>query len=188
MIEVRHFDIPGPVEIVLGKHGDQRGFFSETYNRADFARHGIGETWVQDNHVFSSQGGVLRGLHFQCPPQAQAKLVRVSRGSIFDVVVDIRTGSPSFGRWLGVELSAERWNMLYVPEGFAHGYVTLDAAEVIYKVSALYTPAAERSIRFDDPAIGVEWPLAASAIVVSEKDRQAGTLADAAGIFQWPQP
>ena len=103
-------------------------------------------------------------------------------------MVDIRTGSPSFGRWLGVELSAERWNMLYVPEGFAHGYVTLDAAEVIYKVSALYAPAAERSIRFDDPAIGVEWPLAASAIVVSEKDRQAGTLADAAGIFQWPQP
>lgn len=185
MIDVRRFDIPGPLEIVATKHGDERGFFSETYNRADFAAHGIADSWVQDNHVFSAQKGVLRGLHFQCPPRAQAKLIRVSRGSIFDVVVDIRAGSPSFGKWLGVELSAERWNMLYVPEGFAHGYVTLGAAEVIYKVSALYAPEAERAIRFDDPAIDIEWPLAVPELVVSDKDRRAGELAAVAGIFQW---
>lgn len=185
MIDVRQFDIPGPLEIVAKKHGDARGFFSETYNRADFAKHGIGESWVQDNHVLSTQKGVLRGLHFQCPPKAQAKLLRVSRGSIFDVVVDIRTGSPFFGKWLGIELSAERWNMLYVPEGFAHGYVTLGAAEVIYKVSALYAPEAERAISFDDPAIGIDWPLPAAELVVSEKDRRAGALAISDGIFQW---
>jgi dTDP-4-dehydrorhamnose 3,5-epimerase len=168
------------------KFEDARGFFSETFNQADFAAHGIEVPWVQDNHVYSSGEGVLRGLHFQRPPFAQAKLVRVVRGSVFDVVVDIRQGSPSFGKWLGIELSAARWNMLYVPIGFAHGYLTLGEAEVVYKVSAPYAPGHALAVRFDDPAIGVEWPLPATRLVLSEADRNAGTLAEASGIFQWP--
>jgi dTDP-4-dehydrorhamnose 3,5-epimerase len=188
MIDVRRFDIAGPLEIIPKKRGDARGFFSETFNQADFAAHGIDEDWVQDNHVWSTEKGILRGLHFQKPPHAQAKLVRVCRGRIFDVAVDIREGSPSFGKWLGVELSAERWNMLYVPVGFAHGYLTLGEAEVIYKVSQLWAPGSEQAIRFDDPAVGVDWPLPPAETIVSEKDRHAGTLAEAAGIFVGLQP
>jgi dTDP-4-dehydrorhamnose 3,5-epimerase len=188
MIEVRRLELPGVLEVLPRKFEDARGFFSETFNQADLAEHGIELTWVQDNHAHSTQKGILRGLHFQRPPLAQAKLIRVVRGSVFDAVVDIREGSPTFGKWLGIELSAERWNTLFVPVGFAHGYLTLGEAEVIYKVSAAYAPAYEQGIRFDDPAIGVDWPLPDAEIMVSDKDGRAGSLADAAGLFHWHEP
>jgi dTDP-4-dehydrorhamnose 3,5-epimerase len=140
---------------------------------------GIDEDFVQDNHSFSAAKGVLRGLHFQTPPTAQDKLVRVTRGSVFDVAVDIRRGSPSFGRWVGLVLSAELWNQIWVPKGFAHGFVTLEPdCEVQYKVTAPYDPACDRGIRYDDPAIGIAWPIGADAVQTSDKDRTAPLLAD----------
>lgn len=187
MIEVRQLEMPGPLEILPRKFADPRGFFSETFNQADFALHGIDVPWVQDNHAYSARKGVLRGLHFQWPPFAQAKLIRVTRGNIFDAVVDIRRGSPTFGKWLGLELSAARWNMLYVPAGFAHGYVSLDEAEVIYKVSASYAPAHEHSIRFDDAEVGIDWPIPAAELLVSEKDGRAGSLADTVASPRWQE-
>jgi dTDP-4-dehydrorhamnose 3,5-epimerase len=140
---------------------------------------GLDHEFVQDNHSFSAASGVLRGLHFQIPPAAQDKLVRVSRGSVYDVAVDIRRGSPSFGRWAGLVLSAELWNQIWVPKGFAHGFVTLEPdTEVQYKVTAPYDPSCDRGIRFDDPAIGVEWPIGADEVQLSDKDRAAPLLAD----------
>ena len=133
MIDVRQTGLEGVVEIMPSKFGDSRGFFSEVYNANDFRDAGIDLVFVQDNHSLSAQRGVLRGLHYQLPPRAQDKLVRVVRGAIFDVAVDIRRSSPTFGRWVGVELSAERWNQLFVPKGFALGLVTLtEIAEVLY--------------------------------------------------------
>lgn len=171
--------LPGVIEIRADRHGDERGFFSEVYNHAIWAQNNIRDVFVQDNHSFSRARGVLRGMHFQTPPAAQAKLVRVSRGAVFDVAVDIRLGSPNFGKWVGVELSAEKWNQLYIPAGFAHGFVTLVAdTEFLYKVSAGYSPAHDRSIRFDDPAIGIEWPVGAGEISLSAKDLNAGLLAE----------
>jgi|TARA_A100001391_G_scaffold204169_1_gene198786 dTDP-4-dehydrorhamnose 3,5-epimerase len=185
-MQTRHLEIPGPIEIVPAKHGDDRGFFSETFNSASLGQHGIHETWVQDNHAVSYEAGVLRGLHYQLPPHAQAKLIRVSRGAIFDVVVDIRTGSPTFGRWVGVELSVAAWNQLYVPVGFAHGYLTLSSnTEVLYKVSSSYAPQSEGSIRFDDPDIQIDWPGDCEGFVLSNKDRNAGALSDSANVFEW---
>lgn len=178
LLEARPLELAELIELTPRRFGDERGFFSEVWNHARFAEAGIPTQFVQDNVSLSRTKGVLRGLHFQTPPAAQAKLVRVSRGSIFDVGVDIRRSSPTFGRWAGVVLSAERWNQLYVPEGFAHGFVTLeDDTEVTYKVSALYSPEHDRSIRFDDPAIGIEWPLGGEP-VLSDKDAAAPLLAD----------
>jgi dTDP-4-dehydrorhamnose 3,5-epimerase len=178
LLEARPLELPELVALTPRRFGDERGFFSEVWNHARFAEAGIPTQFVQDNVSLSRTKGVLRGLHFQTPPAAQAKLVRVSRGSIFDVGVDIRRSSPTFGRWAGVVLSAEKWNQLYVPEGFAHGFVTLeDDTEVTYKVSAAYCPEHDRSIRFDDPAIGIDWPLDGEP-VLSDKDAKAPLLAD----------
>jgi dTDP-4-dehydrorhamnose 3,5-epimerase len=178
LLEARPLELPELVELTPRRFGDERGFFSEVWNHARFAEAGIPTQFVQDNVSLSRSKGVLRGLHFQTPPAAQAKLVRVSRGSIFDVGVDIRRSSPTFGRWAGVVLSAEKWDQLYVPEGFAHGFVTLeDDTEVIYKVSAAYCPEHDRSIRFDDQAIGIDWPLDGEP-VLSDKDAKASLLAD----------
>lgn len=179
-IAFRPLDLEGVFEIRPDKFGDARGFFSETWNERLFSQHGHALQFVQDNHSFSAERGVLRGLHFQCPPHAQDKLVRVVRGRIFDVAVDIRRESPSFGKWAGLELSADAWNQLLVPKGFAHGFVTLEPnTEVVYKVTGLYSPRHDRAIRFDDPQIGVEWPLPAHAITLSEKDSAAPFLKDA---------
>lgn len=178
MIEARPLAIPEIMEIRLAKHPDARGFFSEVYNSRDWQRAGIGARFMQDNHSFSAEAGTLRGLHYQLPPHAQDKLIRVARGQIFDVAVDIRRGSPSLGKWVGTRLSAADWNQLYVPAGFAHGFVTLvPETEVIYKVSAHYDAAAERTIRFDDPDIGIDWPI--SPQWLSDKDRAAQSLARA---------
>lgn len=179
-LEVLPLPLDGVCEIRPGRHADERGFFSEVWREDLLANAGIDTHFVQDNHSWSRARGVLRGLHYQIEPAAQAKLVRVSRGSIFDVAVDIRRGSPTFGRWTGLVVSAERWNQIFVPAGFAHGFVTLEPdCEVIYKASAPYAPALDRAIRFDDPAIGVVWPVEGEALIISEKDRAAPLLADA---------
>ncbi len=176
-MEIRELALPGVFEIIPKRHGDHRGFFSEVWKADVLAAAGIDAAFVQDNHSFSAAKGVLRGLHFQRPPVAQDKLVRVTRGSIFDVAVDIRTGSPTYGKWVGLTLSVERWNQIFVPKGFAHGFLTLEPdCEVIYKVSAPYSPENDRSIRFDDPEIGVDWPMAADDLILSDKDRQAPFL------------
>ena len=180
MLEVRKLELDDVLEILPKKHGDERGFFSETYNDKVFAEAGIRAEFCQDNHSLSRDLGVLRGLHYQLPPRAQDKLVRVTCGAIFDVAVDIRRGSPTFGRWVGLEVSAEKWNQIFVPKGFAHGFVTLAAdTEVQYKVTDYYSPEHDRSIRFDDPAIGIDWPVASDAITLSAKDAAAPLLADA---------
>lgn len=171
--------LPGVLEVHTRRLDDERGFFSETWNRATFAEAGIDLDFVQDNHSRSARD-VLRGLHYQLPPFAQAKLVRVTRGSIFDVAVDIRRSSPNFGRWLGVTLSAERWNQLLIPAGFAHGFLAIeDGSEVQYKVSAPYSRDHDRAIRPDDPTIGIKWPRALADCLLSAKDRSAPTLLQA---------
>jgi dTDP-4-dehydrorhamnose 3,5-epimerase len=183
-MEVRPTQIPDVKLLVLRKHGDTRGFFSETYNRRDFAALGIGLEFVQDNQALSGPAGTVRGLHYQLPPAAQSKLVRVTRGRIFDVAVDIRRGSPSFGKFASSELSAEEWNQLYIPAGFAHGYCTLTAdTEVIYKVSDYYTPVHERAIRWNDPAIGIPWPIGEAAAIISDRDRRSPLLAQQPDLF-----
>ncbi|AOG07914.1 dTDP-4-dehydrorhamnose 3,5-epimerase [Bosea sp. RAC05] len=168
------------VKIIQPKRfGDHRGFFSETYSRSAFAEAGITLDFVQDNHSLSAAVGTLRGLHFQAPPFAQDKLVRVPRGRILDVAVDIRASSPDFGKFVAVELSAENWWQLLVPAGFAHGFVTLEPdTEVLYKVSAPYAPEHDRGVAFDDPAIGIDWGFAPETLILSDKDRRHPRLAD----------
>ena len=179
-MEVKRFEIEGPAEIVAHRHTDERGYFCETFNAERLAGLGIAEpAWVQDNQSFSERIYTLRGLHFQLPPFAQAKLVRVLRGSIFDVAVDIRKASPAFGKWIGETLTAERFNQLYIPAGFAHGFLTLEAnVEVLYKVSAPYSKPHDRTIRWDDPEIKIPWPLKnGGRPLLSDKDANAPALA-----------
>ncbi len=178
-MQVRKLGLAGVVEILPDRFDDERGFLSETWNAVRFAEAGIDIAWVQDNHSLSAAPFVLRGLHYQMPPFAQAKLVRVVRGAIFDVAVDIRHGSPDFGKWAGLEVSRERWNQILVPEGFAHGFLTLTPdTEVVYKTSAVYSPEHDRVLRYDDPDIGIAWPLGGEVPVLSKKDAAAPRLAD----------
>ena len=164
--------------IKLKRHGDHRGFFSETYSRNKYSKLGIGVEFVQDNHSLSREVGTLRGLHFQAPPHAQAKVVRCGRGAIFDVAVDIRRGSPTYGEWEGYELTAENGDQLYVPVGFAHGFLTLEPdSEIVYKCSDYYAPETEGAILWNDPDIGIDWPTKADPIL-SDKDAVAPLLAD----------
>jgi len=177
MLEVRPLGLEGVLEIRPLRLGDPRGFFSEVWSAERMAEAGLDVDFVQDNHSSSVAKGVLRGLHFQVPPAAQHKLIRVSRGAVFDVAVDIRRGSATFGQWASTILSAEQWNQLLIPPGFAHGFLTLEEeTEVQYKVSAPYRQELDRAIRFDDPAIGIEWPIAADRILLSDKDRVAPLL------------
>ncbi|OIS93904.1 dTDP-4-dehydrorhamnose 3,5-epimerase [Brucella cytisi] len=177
---VRQLKLDGLLEINPRKFGDDRGFFSETYNAKSFAEAGIDLNFIQDNHSYSAAKGVVRGLHYQLPPFAQDKLVRVTRGAILDVAVDIRKSSPTFGKWGALEVSAEKWNQILVQKGFAHGFMTLvENTEVIYKVTNYYSPEHDRSIRFDDPAIGIDWPLPSSSVQLSDKDQKAPLFADA---------
>ena len=167
------------------KHADARGFFSEVYSNAAWEKSDLRFTFVQDNHSFSSSVGTLRGLHFQIAPFAQDKLMRVSRGRIFDVAVDIRRSSPSFGRYVGIELSAENWRQMLIPAGFAHGFVTLEPdTEVIYKTTAPYSPAHDRGVAWDDPDICVEWQLPPCGATLSDKDRRWPRLRDAKELFE----
>jgi dTDP-4-dehydrorhamnose 3,5-epimerase len=177
-------DFAGLMVLEPRKFGDHRGFFSETYNRQRLADQGVTIEFIQDNHSLSVEKGVVRGLHYQSPPFAQTKLVRVVRGAILDVVVDIRRGSPTFGDHAAVELSAENWRQLLVPHGFAHGFATLTPnAEVIYKVDAYYAPANDHGILWCDPALGIDWPVSPEAAIVSDKDRVQPKLADVVSPF-----
>jgi dTDP-4-dehydrorhamnose 3,5-epimerase len=187
MLEVRPLALEGVLEIRPHRFADERGFFSEVWSKERWCQAGIDVDFVQDNHSLSKQRGVLRGLHYQAPPMAQAKLVRVTRGAVFDVAVDIRTGSPTFGQWVSTTLSAELWNQLFVPAGFAHGFVTVEPnTEVEYKVSALYSAEHDRAIRFDDPDIAIEWPIAGAELIFSDKDRAAPRLAEVKSGFTFP--
>jgi dTDP-4-dehydrorhamnose 3,5-epimerase len=164
--------------IKLKRHGDHRGFFSETYSRNKYSKLGIDVDFVQDNHSLSREVGTLRGLHFQAPLHAQAKLVRCGRGAIFDVAVDIRRGSPTYGQWKGFELTAQNGEQLYIPVGFAHGFVTLEPdSEIVYKCSDYYAPETEGSVLWNDPDIGIDWPTVAEPIL-SDKDAVAPLLSD----------
>ena len=177
-MKIEKTGIPGVLIIPPRRFGDARGFFAETWNRADMKAAGIDIDFVQDNHSLSATPGTIRGLHFQAPPAAQAKLVRCGRGALFDVAVDIRRGSPTYGHWTGVLLSEENGRQLLVPTGFAHGFATtLPNTEIVYKCSAPYAPETEGAIRWDDPCIGFDWKLT-NAPVLSEKDAAAPCLAD----------
>lgn len=178
-MRAQRLDIPEVLLVTPDKHGDERGFFSEVYNHRVLAAAGMDAEFVQDNHSFSSERGTVRGLHFQAPPHAQHKLVRVVRGSIFDVVLDLRRGSPSYGRHVATIVSSASWNQVFVPAGFAHGLMTLDPdTEILYKVSAYYAPTHERGILWNDPALGIPWPLPEREAILSDKDRGHPALAD----------
>ncbi|TCT30430.1 dTDP-4-dehydrorhamnose 3,5-epimerase [Martelella mediterranea] len=172
-------DISNLILLTPKRFGDERGFFSESWNRKTLAESGIDIDFVQDNHSLSRAVGTVRGLHFQSPPHAQAKLVRCGRGRLFDVAVDVRKGAPTYGQWYGVELSFENGKQLLIPEGFLHGFMTLEPdTEIIYKCSDYYAPECDGSVRFDDPDIGIEWPLTDVEFTVSAKDRDAQSFAD----------
>lgn len=165
---------------------DDRGFFTETYNQRAFAERGIEETFVQDNLSHSVTVGTIRGLHFQAPPHAQAKLVRCIRGRIWDVAVDLRRESPTYGRWAAAELTAENGAQLFVPVGFAHGFCTLEPdTQVTYKVSDFYSPQCEGGIRWDDPALSLPWPIPPSGPLLSAKDKVLGLLSDFKSQFEY---
>lgn len=173
----KELSIPGVKLIEPAVFGDERGFFMETYKRNDFIEAGIEDNFFQDNHSRSSKN-VLRGLHYQLPPFAQSKLVRCIRGEIFDVAVDIRKGSPTFGRYVSATLSEENKLMLYIPEGFAHGFLTLsDRADVLYKASSIYNQGYDKGIIWDDPEIDIKWPV--DTVILSDKDRKLPELKDA---------
>ena len=177
---------PDVLELVPDRFGDGRGFFSEVYNRRELETHGLHVDFVQDNHSRSTERGTVRGLHFQIPPFAQAKLVRVVRGAIFDVAVDIRSGSPTYGRHVGSIISAEKGNQIFVPVGFAHGFCTLEPdTEVVYKVDSYYSAEHDRGLMWNDPALAIDWPVDASKAIVSEKDGMHPPLAELPVYFHY---
>ncbi len=179
--QFRHLELPDVILIEPRNHKDGRGFFRETYKVSEFAAGGITARFVQDNHSHSTRGA-LRGLHYQNPPQAQAKLVFVANGEVLDVAVDIRKGSPTYGRWVAEILSADTGCMLYIPPGFAHGFCVLSAeADLIYKVTAEYAPELERGVRWNDPEIGVQWPI--TDVILSARDTGLPLLRDADNAF-----
>ncbi|NGY85890.1 dTDP-4-dehydrorhamnose 3,5-epimerase [Bacillus megaterium] len=164
--------------------GDHRGFFTESYNKEIFKQNGIDMDFIQDNHSLSQQPGTLRGMHYQLNDKAQTKLVRVTRGAIYDVIVDIRKGSPTYGEWQGFILSVDNKRQLLVPKGFAHGFCTIvENTEVQYKVDELYSPEHDRGIAWNDPALNIDWPF--NNPVLSEKDTEHPTLAEADNNFTW---
>ncbi len=176
--------IAGLKILIPEKIGDQRGFFSEVYSQKSLASAGIDARFIQDNHSLSSEKGVVRGLHYQIPPKAQCKLLRVVHGAILDVAVDLRRDSPTFARHVAVVLSAQNWKQIFVPIGFAHGFVTLGPnTQVLYKVSDDYSPQHERAIRWNDPALKIDWGIDESAAVLSPRDRNSPLLKDVREIF-----
>ncbi len=179
-------DIPDVVLIRPKRLGDARGYFVETFNARLFGREVAEAVFVQDNEALSAQAGTVRGLHFQHPPTAQGKLVRALKGGIFDVAVDIRQGSPSFGRHISTLLTAESGDQLWVPPGFAHGYCTTEPDSIIaYKVTDFYSGADDGGIAWDDPALGIDWPVAPGAAVLSDKDRKLPKLSELPTVFTY---
>jgi dTDP-4-dehydrorhamnose 3,5-epimerase len=183
-LEIRSLEIPDVKIIYTTKHGDSRGFFSETYSKKDFVEAGIALDFVQDNHSMSPQVGTLRGFHYQGHPFAQDKLVRVVSGRILDVAVDLRRASPSFGKWVAAEISAEKWNQILVPIGFAHAICTLEPnTQLIYKVTNYYAPNHDFGIRWNDKDLGVKWPFPDDQLVLSDKDKKQPFFKDVTNWF-----
>jgi dTDP-4-dehydrorhamnose 3,5-epimerase len=183
-MDIRTLQIPGPVVIVPRKFSDARGFLSETYVDEAFGAKVAPVRFVQENHTYTEHAGTIRGIHFQVPPHAQGKLVRVVRGAIFDVAVDLRASSSHFGRYAAVELSAAAWDQLWIPEGFGHGFCTLEPhTEVIYKMTAPYRPESERGIAWNDPDLAIAWPLGRREAILSDSDRRHPRLADTPEYF-----
>jgi dTDP-4-dehydrorhamnose 3,5-epimerase len=184
VLELKPTAIPDVKIVAPRRFDDDRGFFSEVYNRRALAKAGIDLEFVQDNHSLSARTGTVRGLHFQTAPFAQAKLIRVTRGRVLDVALDIRKSSLTFGRHVAVELSAKNWLQVFIPIGFAHGFCTLeDDTEIVYKVTNYYSAADDRGLAWDDPALGIEWPVAASRATLSDKDRGQPRLAECPDFF-----
>lgn len=185
-MEVTATAIPDVKILTPRRHGDPRGFFTETYNRRSWAEHGLDFDFAQDNLSLSATVGTVRGLHFQTPPHAQAKLVSVLHGAALDVAVDIRAGSPTFGRHVGVTLSAEDGRQMLIPVGFAHGFCTLRPDTLFaYKVTGYYAPDHDKGVLWNDPALAIDWPVTAAAAVVSDKDAAQPTLAELPDYFTY---
>jgi len=185
-MHVEHLSIPGVFTLEPKRFGDDRGFFSETYNSRTLNELIPGAEFVQDNHAYSKDRGVIRGMHFQTPPFDQGKLVRVTRGSVLDVIVDLRVGSPAYGKHVAVELSAANWRQLWVPAGFAHAYCTLEEdTEFLYKVTNFYAPDHDAGIAFDDPDLGIDWPIDTKDAILSEKDTKLPRLKDIESPFRY---
>ncbi len=185
-MQVKATKIPSVLLLTPRYFNDARGYFVETYNARGARDAGLMAEFVQDNQALSLKRGTVRALHFQVPPKVQAKLVRALRGSIYDVAVDLRAGSPSYGRWVGATLTAQGGEQIFVPRGFAHGYCTLeDNTEVAYKVDDYYAPDCERGLAWDDPTLSIRWPVSAADAVLSEKDRKLPRFADFAAPFRY---
>ncbi len=184
-MDVIALDIPDVKILRPKKYGDHRGFFSEVYNKRAIAAAGINIDFVQDNHSLSAEKGTVRGLHFQVPPFAQDKLVRVVRGAVFDVAVDLRRGSPTYGRHVSAVLSVEAWNQILVPIGFAHGLMTLEPdTEVIYKVSNYYAPEYDKGLLWNDPNLGIAWPMPGGEAILSDRDHKHPRLVELVSPFE----
>ncbi len=178
-MDVTNTALPGVLRLTPRRFGDARGYFCETWNARRMAEAGLDVAFVQDNESYSEESGTVRGLHYQRPPHAQGKLVRAVAGAILDVAVDVRRGSPTFGRWVSEELSAQNGAMLWVPRGFLHGFVTLEPrTQVAYKVDGHYAPDCDGSVRFDDPDLAIEWRVDSAAVVLSDKDAAAPAFKD----------
>lgn len=183
-MDIVELAIPDVKVIRAKKFGDHRGFFSETYNKNAFDAAGLSLDFVQDNHSLSAEVGTVRGLHFQIPPFAQDKLLRVTRGAVFDVAVDIRRGSPTYGRHVSAVISAAEWNQILIPIGFAHGFCTLEPdTEVLYKVTNFYSPQHDRGLLWNDPDLGIAWPVQADKAQLSDKDHKHPRLAELGDFF-----
>ena len=188
-MDIKTSKLPGVLVLKPRRFTDARGYFVETYNAQLFRESGIAVQFVQDNQSFSLREGTIRGLHFQLPPAAQAKLVRVLNGSIFDVVVDLRLESPTYGQWVAEEISAESGEQIFVPQGFAHGFCTLERnTEVAYKVDSYYAPASETGVIWNDPSLNISWPVELNEAILSDKDRKLGTFKDLVSPFHYARP
>ena len=178
-MHVERLALPEVLLLTPKRFGDERGWFSQVYVKRELEAFGIHDDFLQDNQAASAQRGTLRGLHLQVPPEPISKLVRCLKGAIFDVAVDVRAGSPTLGRWAAAELSADNGRQMYCPRGFAHAYLTLtEDAEVFYKIDGYYAPTCERGLRWNDPAIGIDWPIAEADVVINDRDRALPLLAD----------
>ncbi|WP_262694546.1 dTDP-4-dehydrorhamnose 3,5-epimerase [Kordiimonas aquimaris] len=185
-MKIEELPLQGAYILTPQRFGDERGFFSETYNKAAFDEVVPDIEFVQDNHSMSRDVGVLRGLHFQLPPDGQGKLVRVPRGRVLDVIVDLRVGSPTYGDHAAVELSGENWSQLWVPVGFAHGFCTLEPnTEFCYKVTSLYAPQSDSGIAFNDADLGIKWPLPENELILSDKDKAQQNFKDFKSPFKY---
>jgi dTDP-4-dehydrorhamnose 3,5-epimerase len=185
-MENKATDLPGLFLLKPRRFTDSRGYFVETYNQRDFAAAGVSMHFVQDNQSFSARASTIRGLHFQLPPAAQTKLVRAARGRVFDVAVDLRQGSPTFGRWFGATLTAEGGEQLLIPRGFAHAFCTLeDNCEVAYKTDDFYAPKSDSGLIWNDPNLRIDWPIAANSAILSDKDAKLGLFRDFVSPFRF---